>query len=83
MTSWQYPVLSDSGMKVSKLFGISQGLFGIARISRVTFVIDKKGVVRQVKTLVSIRRYTDRKQGCSGFNNQFWGALQVCGQMAA
>lgn len=41
-----FPVLSDADKEVSKAFGIGKGLFGIAPIARVTFILDKQGIVR-------------------------------------
>lgn len=40
-------LLSDSGNKVRKLFGVPGNLFGLIP-GRVTYVVDKKGVVVQV-----------------------------------
>ncbi|MBP2282993.1 peroxiredoxin Q/BCP [Flavobacterium sp. CG_23.5] len=40
-------LLSDPDKKISKLFGVSSGLFGILH-RRVTFVIDKNGVVQMI-----------------------------------
>ncbi|EKM79444.1 hypothetical protein AGABI1DRAFT_114007 [Agaricus bisporus var. burnettii JB137-S8] len=41
-----YPVLSDVSKSVAGLYGVGRGMWGIAAIARVTFVIDKKGIVR-------------------------------------
>ncbi|KAF6757346.1 thioredoxin-like protein [Ephemerocybe angulata] len=41
-----FPVLSDEAKEVSKSYGIGRGMFGISPIARCTFIVDKKGVVR-------------------------------------
>lgn len=43
---YQYPVLSDANGTVVKSYKVGKGIFGLAEVARVTFVIDKKGVVR-------------------------------------
>ncbi|WP_339811312.1 peroxiredoxin [uncultured Imperialibacter sp.] len=40
-------LLSDKGKKVEKLFGVPRALFGLMT-GRVTFVVDKKGLIRHV-----------------------------------
>lgn len=61
-------LLSDSDKKISKLFGVSSGLFGIFH-RRVTFVIDKNGVIQMIfdsmlapkhisKALETIKRFS-------------------------
>lgn len=40
-------LLSDSDKKISKLFGVSSGFFGILH-RRVTFVVDKNGVIEMI-----------------------------------
>lgn len=42
----QYPVLSDPEGEVLKAYKVGRGIFGLTEVARVTFVIDKKGVVR-------------------------------------
>ncbi|KAJ7505346.1 peroxiredoxin Q [Mycena galericulata] len=41
-----YPVLSDSKGEVAKEYHVGKGLFGLADVARVTFIIDSKGNVR-------------------------------------
>ncbi|KAJ2919192.1 hypothetical protein MD484_g1239, partial [Candolleomyces efflorescens] len=41
-----FPVLSDTEKEVPKLYGIGKGFFGFAAIARVTFIVDKEGIVR-------------------------------------
>ncbi|KAJ2933805.1 hypothetical protein H1R20_g3258, partial [Candolleomyces eurysporus] len=41
-----FPVLSDTEKEVPKLYGIGKGLFGFAPIARVTFIVDKDGIIR-------------------------------------
>ena len=45
-SSAQFPILSDSTGEARKAYGVSKGLLGLADSSRVTFIIDAKGVVR-------------------------------------
>ncbi|KDR82771.1 hypothetical protein GALMADRAFT_238291 [Galerina marginata CBS 339.88] len=41
-----YPVLSDIDRETFKAYGIGKGMMGLVPVARVTFVVDKKGVVR-------------------------------------
>jgi peroxiredoxin Q/BCP len=41
-----YPVLSDLNKETFKAYGIGRGVFGLLPVARVTFVVDKKGVIR-------------------------------------
>ncbi|KAJ6512245.1 peroxiredoxin Q [Mycena vitilis] len=41
-----YPVLSDTKGEAAKAYGVGKGLFGLAAIARVTFIIDAKGTIR-------------------------------------
>ncbi|KAF8908882.1 thioredoxin-like protein [Gymnopilus junonius] len=41
-----YPVLSDGDKSTFKTYGIGKGMFGFTPVARVTFVVDKKGTVR-------------------------------------
>ncbi|KAF8158391.1 peroxiredoxin Q [Crassisporium funariophilum] len=41
-----YPVLSDTKKEAFKTYGIGKGMLGFVPVARVTFVIDKKGIVR-------------------------------------
>ncbi|KJA16916.1 hypothetical protein HYPSUDRAFT_46821 [Hypholoma sublateritium FD-334 SS-4] len=41
-----YPVLSDTSKETFKAYGIGKGVLGLVPVARVTFVIDKKGIVR-------------------------------------
>jgi len=41
-----YPVLSDIDKSTFKAYGIGKGMFGLTPVARVTFIVDKKGVVR-------------------------------------
>lgn len=46
MHTAQYPVLSDVKKEVFKVYGIGKGMLGLAAVARVTFIVDKKGIVR-------------------------------------
>ncbi|KAF8964287.1 thioredoxin-like protein [Flammula alnicola] len=41
-----YPVLSDVNKEAVKAYGIGKGILGLVAVARVTFIIDKKGIVR-------------------------------------
>ncbi|KAF8817025.1 peroxiredoxin Q [Phlegmacium glaucopus] len=41
-----YPVLSDVGKETFKTYGIGKGILGLVAVARVSFIVDKKGVVR-------------------------------------
>jgi len=41
-----YPVLSDVNKETFKAYGIGKGILGLVPVARVTFIVDKKGVVR-------------------------------------
>ncbi|KAF8644533.1 hypothetical protein AX16_008409 [Volvariella volvacea WC 439] len=41
-----YPVLSDEKGEAVTLYNVGRGMFGLVGVARVTFVIDKKGIVR-------------------------------------
>ncbi|KAF5360469.1 hypothetical protein D9756_004729 [Leucocoprinus leucothites] len=41
-----YPVLSDESKDVFNSYGIGRGMWGLVQVARVTFVIDREGVVR-------------------------------------
>jgi peroxiredoxin Q/BCP len=41
-----YPVLSDEKKETFKAYGIGKGIWGLVPVARVTFIVDKKGVVR-------------------------------------
>lgn len=41
-----YPVLSDVDKEVCKAYGIPKGMYGLVAVARVTFIVDKKGIVR-------------------------------------
>ncbi|KAI0632177.1 AhpC-TSA-domain-containing protein [Trametes polyzona] len=43
-----YPVLSDAKGEARKAYHVGKGLLGLAETARVTFLIDSKGVVRDV-----------------------------------
>jgi peroxiredoxin Q/BCP len=43
---YQYPVLSDVDKEAFKAYGIGKGMMGMTAVARVTFIIDKKGIVR-------------------------------------
>ncbi|KAI0647998.1 AhpC-TSA-domain-containing protein [Trametes meyenii] len=43
-----YPVLSDAKGEARKAYHVGKGLFGLAETARTTFLIDAKGVVRDV-----------------------------------
>lgn len=45
----QYPILSDDSKKVFELYGIGRGMWGLVKVARVTFVIDREGVVKYVQ----------------------------------
>ncbi|KAJ3505460.1 hypothetical protein NLJ89_g7404 [Agrocybe chaxingu] len=41
-----YPVLSDEDKVAVTAYGVGKGLMGLAPVARVTFIIDKKGILR-------------------------------------
>lgn len=41
-----YPVLSDVDKETFKAYGIGKWMMGFSSVARVTFIIDKKGIVR-------------------------------------
>jgi len=41
-----YPVLSDVDKETFKAYGIGKGMLGLVGVARVTFIVDKNGVVR-------------------------------------
>ncbi|CAA7261488.1 unnamed protein product [Cyclocybe aegerita] len=41
-----YPVLSDVDKVAVTAYGVGKGLMGLATVARVTFIIDKKGILR-------------------------------------
>ncbi len=43
---WQYPVLSDVNKEAVKAYKIGSGMLGFAPIARMTFIVDKKGILR-------------------------------------
>jgi peroxiredoxin Q/BCP len=44
----QYPVLSDVDGVVLKAYKVGRGMLGMIDVARITFIIDKKGIVRCV-----------------------------------
>ena len=50
---YQYPVLSDVDKETFKAYGIGKGMMGLTAVARVTFIIDKKGIVRRVLILLA------------------------------
>ncbi|HVA81548.1 MAG TPA: peroxiredoxin [Candidatus Binataceae bacterium] len=58
-----FPLLSDAGNQVGKLYGVYQmkSMYGrkYMGIERTTFVIDRKGVVRKVFPKVKVTGHTD------------------------
>jgi peroxiredoxin len=48
LNEWQYPVLSDVNKEVIKALKVGSGMMGLAPVARVTYIIDKKGIVRCV-----------------------------------
>lgn len=41
-----YPVLSDVEGKALKAYKVGRGMLGMTNVARITFIIDKKGIVR-------------------------------------
>ncbi|KAL9711023.1 hypothetical protein Ac2012v2_005563 [Leucoagaricus gongylophorus] len=41
-----YPVLSDESKDIFQLYGVGKGMWGLTRVARVTFVIDREGTVK-------------------------------------
>jgi len=39
-------VLSDEEKTVAAKFGVGKGFFGLAPVARVTFIVDKAGIIR-------------------------------------
>ncbi len=53
----QFKLLSDTNKRVKKLFGISDSLFGLLS-SRITFVVDKEGIIRNVfESQINIKKH--------------------------
>jgi hypothetical protein len=44
----QFPVLSDAEGVAARAYDIGRGFFGLTALARVTFVVDKKGIIRCV-----------------------------------
>ncbi len=44
----QYPILSDESKEVFELYGIGRGMWGLVKVARVTFVVDREGIVKYV-----------------------------------
>ena len=44
----KYPVLSDESKDIFQLYGVGKGMWGLTRVARVTFVIDREGTVKYV-----------------------------------
>lgn len=42
----QFPVLSDAEGVAARTYDIGRGFFGLTALARVTFVVDKKGIIR-------------------------------------
>ena len=47
-------MLSDVNKEVIKALKVGSGMMGLAAVARVTYVIDKKGIVKQVLYLIRI-----------------------------
>ena len=41
-------MLSDVNKEVFKTYGVPKGIYGLVAVARVTFIVDKKGIVRFV-----------------------------------
>lgn len=41
-----YPVLSDANKEAIKAYGIGKGMLGFVSVARVTFIVDKHGIIR-------------------------------------
>ena len=45
---WQYPVLSDVNKEAVKAYKVGSGMLGFVPIARMSFIVDKKGILRWV-----------------------------------
>ncbi|KAK2465244.1 hypothetical protein APHAL10511_002598 [Amanita phalloides] len=43
-----FPILSDEKREIANAYGVGTGMLGLVRYSRTTFIIDKKGIIRDV-----------------------------------
>jgi peroxiredoxin Q/BCP len=50
-----FPLYADAEKEIAKKFGVLRGPFA----QRVTFVIDKKGIVRKIYPQVNLRKHPD------------------------
>jgi thioredoxin-dependent peroxiredoxin len=50
-----FPLFADADKEVAKKFGVLKGPFA----QRVTFVIDKKGIVRRIYPKMNLRKHPD------------------------
>ena len=48
----QFPVLSDEEGVAARTYDIGRGFFGLTALARVTFVVDKKGIIRCVPLVI-------------------------------
>ena len=50
-----FPLYADAEREIAKKFGVLKGTYA----QRVTFVIDKKGIVRKIYSQVNLRKHPD------------------------
>jgi peroxiredoxin Q/BCP len=50
-----FPLYADAEREIAKKFGVLKGPFA----QRVTFVIDKKGIVRKIYSQMNLRKHPD------------------------
>jgi peroxiredoxin Q/BCP len=52
-----FPLIADSDKSIVKLYGVQQAMIGVAK--RVTFLIDRKGVIRHIWPQVKVSGHVD------------------------
>lgn len=54
-----FPLLADNDKKAAKTFGVLMPKYDKKYTQRVTFVIDKQGIIRKIYPKVDIRKHPD------------------------
>ena len=54
-----FPLLADNDKKAAKTFGVLMAKYDKKYTQRVTFVIDKQGVIRKIYPKVDIKKHPD------------------------
>jgi len=78
-----YPVLSDVEGKALKAYKVGRGMLGMTNVARITFIIDKKGIVRCVRVSVFGSGLDGRKyQRCVGCDHALQRTHKICFKVA-